>query len=136
MFGLRKILQTLVAVSLMTTPAIAAPGWPNSPKDQVRFFATCAGWMAAQQDHDWLIDQVAATENKQYSEAFSSLIEAILPDIDGLDRRTVFKWRVHAKLAQTKLLERADYSRDSRSKVIASQTARANLTQCQSVLLG
>ncbi|WP_319824264.1 hypothetical protein [Thalassovita sp.] len=106
----------------------------SSPADdQLRFFATCAGRLSAQMEHQWLFDGQASEQTQRQRAGVIELLEAIIPAGRGHE---VLAWRIEAKQAQAVLLTRSTFVTDPRQARLARKLAVRRLGECRTLLLG
>ena len=113
--------------------AISLPGPAVSGADTLLYtFASCAGRLSAEMEHAWLMSEGDADRAEAQRSAMVSLVEAITPPDKGRD---VLIWRVDAKVAQARLLNRATFNRDDADARWAARRAETEITYCVSLLL-
>ncbi|MEL7212425.1 MAG: hypothetical protein AAGK92_07175 [Pseudomonadota bacterium] len=115
-----------------------AQPWPTSPSERVQVFATCAGRLSAFVDHQRTVGGQVSEQVEAQRGSFEALLSATIPDaLDyGLPQAQAMDWQVHAKLAQSRLLMRADFYGDAVVKAKAREAADAFLRECDRFLLG
>ncbi|MEL6509801.1 MAG: hypothetical protein AAGK28_15605 [Pseudomonadota bacterium] len=116
----------------------SAQPWPTSPSERVQVFATCAGRLSAFVDHQRTIGGLVPEQLETQRGNFEALLSATIPDaVDyGLPQAQAMDWQIHAKLAQSRLLMRADFYGDAIIKAKAREAAEAFLRECDRFLLG
>lgn len=124
MSSLRTALAGFV-LGLLTLPAMAGD-------DPLRTFASCAGRLSAQMEHQWLISDPASDRTQIQRAAMISLIEAIMPADAGRD---VLAWRIDAKQAHAVLLTRATFNDDPDDAAWAARRAESQIAACTGLLL-
>lgn len=133
-----KTTQALILGLLMTgAHESIAQGWPTSPAQRAQVFAVCAGRLSALADHQRYLDANAADRAETQRLAFDALLQAVMPDaLDyGMPGAQALNWRMHAKLAQSSLLMRADFNSDDQVKARARAAAEAFLNECDGFVL-
>lgn len=122
----------------MTGPDTGSAGpWPISPAERAQVFATCAGRLSALIDHERTVVGTASKHIEAQQSTFQALLNAVMPDaLDyGLPESKAMDWLLHAKLAQSRLLMRADFYGDAFAKQKARDAADAFLQECDQFLL-
>jgi hypothetical protein len=133
MGSLRK--HTLGAVlSAATIPfAAGADDLGPAPPDQLHFFATCAGRLSAQMEHQWMFDGPASEATAVQNQAVVELLDAITePDMQS----AAMGWRIEAKVAHRALLANAALTTDPRRAAKADAQAQRLIAPCTAMLLG
>lgn len=132
--GSLKIFLTVFLLSA----AGAAAALPRSPSQRAQLFATCAGRYSALAEHQRLFDGSASEVADAQKQAFEDLLEAVMPDARdwGMPGEMALQWRLTAKMAQARLLQRSVFQSDT---VIAEQSRRAAdrlFGECRTWILG
>ncbi len=100
--------------------------------DPLRTFASCAGRLSAEMEHQWLMSDPASDRTEAQRAAMISLIDAIMAPGQGRD---VLHWRIDAKQAHAVLLTRATFNDDEDDAAWALARAEAQLAACTGLLL-
>jgi hypothetical protein len=100
--------------------------------DPLRTFASCAGRLSAQVEHQWLMSDPASERTEAQRAAMISLLEAIMPSDAA---RQVLAWRIDAKQAQAVLLTRATFNDDAGDAAWAARRAEMQVAACTGLLL-
>ncbi len=108
--------------------AVAAAAQP----DTLKTFASCAGRLSAEMEHQWLLSDPASYQTEAHRAAMLSLVDAIMAPDQGRD---VLNWRVDAKQAHAVLLTRATFNDDADDAAWALSRAEAELAACTGLLL-
>lgn len=114
-------------ISLVTAAATTASAGTDIG-DPLRHFASCAGRLSAQMEHEWLLNDPASDTTESYRALMIELIDAIMDPDDGRD---VLNWRVDAKIAHAALLTRATFQADR----WASNRAQDMVNDCTALLI-
>lgn len=133
-----KTLQALILGLMIIGPGESgAQPWPNSPSERAQVFAVCAGRLAALADHQLYFDSAAAERARTQQQVFDALLKAVMPDAlkYGMPGAQALNWRMHAKLAQSSLLMRANFNTDVIVKAKAQEAAAAFLSECEQFVL-
>ena len=101
--------------------------------DLLRTFASCAGRLSAQMEHQWLMSDPASDRTEVQRSAMLALVAAVMPPDAGHD---VLAWRIDAKQAQAVILTRATFNDDPDDAAWAAQRAEAQIASCKGLLLG
>lgn len=126
MSGMRTLLCLLL---MLGQPSLAQA---SSPEDQLRTFATCAGRLTAQLEHQWLMQTAGADALQRQRGQIVELLEAVMPRDRGRD---VLNWRIEARAAQRALLQRATFGTQADDAAWASQMAEQFMADCTVFLL-
>jgi hypothetical protein len=133
MGSLRKHTLAVVLLAAMIPFAAGAEGLVPSPPDQLQFFATCAGRLSAQMEHQWMFDGPASEVTAKQNQAVVEMLEAITePD----HRPIVMGWRIEAKVAHRALLSSAALNTDPRRAATSDRHAQHLIAPCTAMLLG
>lgn len=134
-------LKTLSTVLFLAAPGLTctlAPthAMPDTPDEQLRLFAVCAGRYSALMEHQWLIDDPRSNQSEAMRTQFVDLVDALLPVArkNGLPTAQPLGWRISAKASLQVLLQRASFG-DERSAAHAARLVRRDLGQCSQMLL-
>jgi len=111
---------------------LALTAAPAAADKQLQFFASCAGRLSAQMEHQWTHDTSSADATALQRKAMIALISAVMPADAGRD---VLLMRMDGKHAQAALLQRALRAKDTNDATWALRRAEALLHDCTSVLL-
>ena len=114
----------LIAFLTLTNPAIVKSDIVNP----LYHFASCAGRLSAQMEHEWLLAKNEPSMTEHHREAMLDLLQATMRDGDG---RQVLAWRIDAKAAHASLLTRATFKGDS----WAAQRAIQMVQACTSIMM-
>jgi hypothetical protein len=133
MGSLRKHTLGAVLLAAMFPLAAGADDLGLAPPDQLRFFATCAGRLSAQMEHQWMFDGPASEVTAGQSQAVVALLDAITAPAE---RRTAMGWRITAKVAHRALLSASRFDTDPRRATAAARQAEAMVRPCTTMLLG
>ena len=135
---MRKIQALILGLAVVGPAQSSAQHWPISPSERVQVFATCAGRLSALVEHQRTIGGSVSDQTEAQRGGFEALLTAVIPDAleYGLPDTQALDWRLHAKLAQSRLLMRADFYRDATIKAKARAAADAFLRECDQFLLG
>lgn len=126
MGALRTCLAALIAATAFAGPTF-------SGTDSLLYtFANCAGRLSAQMEYAWLVSDGNSDRAEAQRAAMVSLVEAITPPGQG---HQVLNWRVDAKMAQARLLQRATFNADDADAQWAARRAETEITYCTSLLL-
>ncbi|SLN35146.1 hypothetical protein AQS8620_01195 [Aquimixticola soesokkakensis] len=98
-----------------------------------RRFATCAGRLSAQMDHEWITAPERADATREARGQMIALLQAVMPQGGGAD---VMALRIDAKVAHGRLLARTRFSSDPAQIRWAMQRAAAEIDACRALLLG
>lgn len=121
-------------VALPALPNLAsATTLPISAHEQLRFFATCAGRLSAEMEHQWLFDGAASERTEATRQTVIDVLDAMMPPERG---REVLNLRIEAKMAHAALLTRATFNQDPHDARWAARVAARNSAACEAVLLG
>lgn len=120
----RKIQAALVAAILAPTITGA-----DTPDDPLRFFANCAGRMAAELSHRQMLAEPNTTEIAALRAGLLEILAAITPSDQARD---VLNWRIEARAAHSGLLSRASF----RGSTWAEERAAAEVAYCASFVIG
>lgn len=115
------------ALALAVSPASAGPLLPL-----VQTFASCAGRLSAQMEHEWLMTDAASARTAALREAMIELVEAVMPNDRG---REVLAVRIEAKQAQAALLTRATFQPDKSGADWAARRAESEIAACTALLV-
>ncbi len=126
MCSMRMFLCLLVMIG---QPGVAAAA---STDDLLRTFASCAGRLTAQLEHQWLLQSDDAQDTEHQRAEVVALLSAIMPDDRG---RQVLSWRTDARAAQRALLQRAQFGTDPDDAAWAARTAGRYVADCTGFLL-
>jgi hypothetical protein len=106
-----------------------APALP----DQLHFFASCAGRLSAQMEHQWMFDGPASEVTAAQFQAVVEILDAInSPD----QRPAAMGWRIEAKVAHRALLANTVFAKDPRRAMKADAQAHRLIAPCTAMLLG
>ena len=125
MGGLKTYLATFAV-------AMFLPGPASADVTLLRTFATCAGQMSAEMEHQWLLSDPTADQTKQRREAMLSILDALMPPDRGRD---VLSWRIDAKMAQAVLLHRGTFTDDPEDAAWARRHAETIIAGCNGLVL-
>lgn len=123
-----SILRTIGFCVLSLASATPAFAFDNP----LHTFASCAGRLSAQMEHQWLLSDPASDRTEAQRAAMLSLIDAIMTPEQGRD---VLNWRIDAKQAHAVLLTRATFNDDAADARWAERRAVAELAACTGLLL-
>lgn len=128
------IVRTLLFVALvgLLAPATPAPAFQATPDQQLRFFATCAGRLSAQMEHQWMFDGAASEVTMAHRDSVIDILDALMPPDRGRD---VLAMRIEAKMAHAALLTRATFNEDTEDAAWAMSTALRLAADCEALLL-
>lgn len=126
MGGLRTVLCLCFGLSAANAAAIP------SHDDPVRFFATCAGQLSAQMEFQWLMQDPAADQTRQFRATMLELLQAVAPRDPGPE---LLSWRINAKMAHAALLRRAEFGSRPDDAAWARARAAAAIRTCTGLLI-
>ena len=118
-----------VLLMLMPTPGMTDT---LSAPEIVRTFASCAGRLSAQMQHQWLLSDPAADRTEGQRAAMIDLLDAVRPEGAG---REVLHHRSAARQAHAALLTRATFNENSMDAAWAQRRAEAEISQCSALIL-
>ncbi|SLN25905.1 hypothetical protein PSA7680_01119 [Pseudoruegeria aquimaris] len=121
------------AVLVLLARATPAPAFQATPDQQLRFFATCAGRLSAQMEHQWMFDGAASEITMAHRDSVIDILDALMPPERGRD---VLAMRIEAKMAHAALLTRATFNDDTEDAAWAKATAVRLAAECEALLLG
>ena len=107
-------IKTVSMAAALIATALPAPAAPA----EMRLFATCAGRLSAQMEHQWLLADPAADRTERQRAAMISLLEAAMAPGE---ERSALALRIEAKAAQAALLTRASFGRDWKASPASSE---------------
>jgi len=122
-------IKTYLPIGLLAFTALV----PLAPlhadiNNQLNHFATCAGRLSAQMEHEWLLPQGGTDQTEDHREAMLDLLYATMGPDDG---QQVLAWRIEAKVAHAGLLTRAIFKEDN----WAAQRAFQMVQACTSIMM-
>ncbi len=123
MSGLKTLTAALIAAHI-ASPMVAGT-------DLTRTFATCAGRLSAEMEHQWLMSDPAANTTASRRDTMLSLLEAVMPPDAGSQ---ALNWRIDAKQAQNVLLTRATFNDDPADALWAHTRAETEIAACTGLL--
>lgn len=128
MSGMKTFVCSLaLAVSSSLPPAQAMPDDPATT------FATCAGRLSAQMEHQWMFDGPGSERTGAQRAAMIGLLDAVIRPGEG---RHILALRIDAKMAQAALLTRATFNDDMADAQRALRMAETRVGECTGLLLG
>lgn len=95
-------------------------------------FAACAGRLSAQMEHQWLLSDSGANATERRRAQMIDLLDSV---VGRDDRAGAMQIRLEAKLAQARLLSRADFGQDARAATRARALAARQVAACEAMLL-
>lgn len=101
-------------------------------EDPLRLFATCAGRLSAQMEHQWLMTGEQPWVDQKDRDQMEDLIWTLSSDGNASD---ILSWRLNAKRAHAQLLTRATYSTDASDSEWALSRAREQVDSCLGLML-
>ncbi|NDR56556.1 hypothetical protein [Aliiruegeria sabulilitoris] len=112
----------------------AQPSEADAPPlpEIVQVFASCAGRLTAQMQHQWLLSDPAADRTEAYRAAMIDLLDAALPTGSG---RQALRFRSAARQAHAALLSRATFNENARDAAWAQRRVSAEITQCEALMI-
>jgi hypothetical protein len=115
--------------------AVAFPYTDTARADEnlVRTFASCAGRLSAEMEHQWLIGGENAELTERRRNAMIAVLDALAPD--QRDPK-IMNWRIEAKMAQASLLSRSIFNDDTADADWAYRQAQTLVSACNSLILG
>lgn len=125
MGALKTILGTAVGATLFAQSAAA-----SQPLEQL--FATCAGRLSAELEHQWLMRDPEAEATEHLLDAMIALLDATGSDAD---RARLMAIRIEAKYAHGTLLRRATFNDRPMDASWAAGHAQSQLKVCSALLL-
>ena len=123
--------RVLAAVFLTLLPVSAHAERVNT-QDLVRVFASCAGRLQAQMQHQWLISDPTADRTEAHRAAMIDLLDAVLPEGAGRD---ALMHRSAARQAHAALLTRATFNQNPRDAAWAQRRVEMEISQCQALVV-
>lgn len=124
-------LKTFSCACLLLSLALPAAGQVRISNDYLQTFATCAGRLTAQMQHQWLVSDPAADRTEAERAAMIDLLEAVQPDGAG---REVLSHRLAARQAHAALLTRATFNKNAKDAQWAQRRATAEISQCLALM--
>lgn len=122
-------IKTFTPIGLLAFLALSAPAPAQADiENPLRYFASCAGRLSAQMEHEWLLADQNSDQTESHRAAMISLLDATMGPDDG---RQVLAWRIEAKAAHSQLLTRATFREDTWAKDRAVQMVQA----CTSIMM-
>ncbi len=125
MIGLRTLALLFLPFAASAEPAFAA-------EELMRTFATCAGRLSAQMEHEWLLSAPSADQTEAQRDGMVALLDTFATDETA---RIAMRFRVEAKHAQSVLLNQATFARDQRAASRAARRAEAQISACRALLI-
>ena len=122
---MKTLVATLVLTALSAQTAFSAASYQHH-------FATCAGRLSAQLEHQWLGIGSEAEVTETQRDAMVDLFDAVSEDGD---RPRMMAIRINAKQAHKALLRRATFNADTVDAGWAKRRVTAQLRACSSLLL-
>ncbi|MEL6167906.1 MAG: hypothetical protein AAFR35_04400 [Pseudomonadota bacterium] len=125
-------------LAVLGTTALGAAPFPVSPTERARAFAECAGRYAAIADHDRLMKGQTNAAAEARRDAFSGLLDAVLPDAVayGMPVAKSREWHSTARAAHIQLLAAAAYSFRESEASRAELAAAFHVSLCDRLILG
>ncbi|QPM89236.1 hypothetical protein [Pseudooceanicola algae] len=120
-----------LALALVLTPLFPRSGSSAPVEEIVRLFASCAGRLSAEMEHQWLFSDPASGATAIRRNQMIDLLDAVAPE--GADSR-VRALRLEAKVAQARLLRRAAFSWDAVEAARATRVSARFLARCNALL--
>jgi len=114
-----------LCLGILTLPGLAMG---NTFDDPVRVFATCAGRLSAQMEHQWLLSDPASDQTEHQRDIVLEVLAAMTPE--GQESR-IMGWRLEAKVAHAALLQSATF----RNSPWAGETATRLVAQCTTLVV-
>ncbi len=130
MFRYQWPVLCLAALLNLSAPVHAQDMGPDA---QLRFFATCAGRLAASIEREWEETGAISALSTRQRDAVGEIVAAIATREMSRD---VLIWRNNAKDAQYALLGRALGSQDAKEAAWAARRAQELRQECTEMLLG
>ncbi len=122
-------IKTHLPIGLVALIALIAPAPSKADlENPMQHFASCAGRLSAQMEHEWLLSDANAEQTEDHRDAMIDLLFATMGPNDG---RQVLAWRIEAKVAHASLLTRATFREDA----WAVQRAKQMLQACTSIMM-
>lgn len=125
MGGIKTHLPIGLAALMALFPAVPTKANIENP---LQYFATCAGRLSAQMEHEWLLSSDRADQTEDHRDAMIDLLFATMGPDDG---HQVLTWRIEAKVAHSSLLTRATFREDTWAAQRATQMVQA----CTSIMM-
>lgn len=131
--AVRHILRfAALAAALAPAPAVADRALAETGGETLRLFAICTGRLSAKLEYQWLMGDPASDITETQRNSMADLLEAVAPDGSGT---LVMTYRVDAKIAYRRLLDRAAFAPDPADARWARARADAILAPCTAMLL-
>lgn len=121
-------LKTFFLAVFLGLCASANLGLANNAPDPLHQFATCAGRLSAEMEHQWLLSDPDARRTEAIRQ---SMLDVLASLTQAEQSRTVLQWRIEAKTAHAALLSRATF----RSDEWASDMAHRLIRHCSSLIV-
>jgi len=120
--------KTILLVLFLGLFAPVSLAQANTADDPIHQFATCAGRLSAEMEHQWLLSDPDARRTEAIRESMLDVLASLTQAEQG---RTVLQWRIEAKTAHAALLSRATF----RSDEWASDMAHRLIRHCSSLIV-
>lgn len=130
MGSLKTLVLGVLVLSGLAGPALSIDG--TEPGAHLKVFATCAGRMSAQMEHQWLFE-THSEQTEARRDAVLDILAAMMPADAG---RQVLNWRIDAKMAHASLLTRASFNADTAEARRASRMATQYISECFGLIPG
>jgi hypothetical protein len=124
---------SLALLASFAVPAPAADGLPDTPRDLLYLFASCAGRMSALTEHQRLFDGPGSEVTARQRDDLADLAGAIAEALPNLPDHQVMAWRVEAKAAAAGLFAQGAFGRIDR-RAAAQDIAKARVAECRALL--
>lgn len=122
-------IKTYSPIGLLAFLTLLAPAPIKADiEDPLQYFASCAGRLSAQMEHEWLLSNGNPDQTEDHRTAMLDLLFATMGPDDG---RQVLAWRIEAKVAHASLLTRATFREDTWAAQRATQMVQA----CTSIMM-
>ena len=120
--------------TLLTTAALACAGSTAAFGGQglLYDFASCAGRLSAQMEHEWLWSLPASVQTERHRNEMVELVQAMMEPGEAVD---VLDVQIGAKVAHARLLQRASFNESRDDAAWAEEKARWDIAQCRGFLL-
>jgi len=122
---------SLKTISLGLLLGFAAPPLPAMAQgldDPAHLFATCAGRLSAQMEHQWLLSDPSVHRTEAARLAMLDVLDSLTPTDQA---SSVLNWRIEAKSAHAALLRRATFRGDA----WATEMAQSLTRHCTSLVI-
>jgi hypothetical protein len=123
-------LKTFLAAFVVAFPVADVA---RADENLIRTFASCAGRLSAEMEHQWLIGGQGAELTERRRSAMIAVLDALTP----IPRDPkIMNWRIEAKAAQAALLARSTFNDDPADADWAFNQAQTLVSACNSLILG